>query len=429
MTRSLYTLLLRLLAPAIWLWMYLRARRGGGDWDILGSARFGRYDERDPKWAETAPVWVHAVSLGETRAAQPLIGALLDRRLPVLLTHTTPTGRAEGQRLFPEALASGQLIQTWLPYDFPGAMRRFFKFFAPRCGILIEREVWPNMIKEARGQGVSVVLVSARFSEASLRKARWARRALQRAYGSLDLVLAQTQADADRLRQVGAFGPHVVGNLKFDVSLSAVQLDAGREWRQAVNRPVIAVASTREGENEAFAKAIAEAMERHGETAPLHMLIPRHPQRFAEAAAALQQHGLSIVRRSADQRPPMLANAVLLGDTLGEMAFYYAAADIAIIGGGFAPLGGQNLIEACAAGTPVIVGPHMRNFAQATHDAVSAGAAIQVSDVNEALRVAHGLIRDASKLEQMHLAALSWTSAHAGATQRMLGFLGPWLGS
>jgi 3-deoxy-D-manno-octulosonic-acid transferase len=374
-------------------------------------------------------IWIHAVSLGETRAAQPLIQLLLDYGLPILLTHTTPTGRAEGARLFAEAIASGQLRQTWLPYDFPGSTRRFMAYFRPRCGILIEREVWPNLINEAGRADVSMVLVSARLSERSVQRSRWARRALRRAYAALDLVLAQTQADADRLRRVGAFGPHVTGNLKFDVALSPSQLEDGRRWRQSVGRPTIAIASTRDGEEEMFVAGIQDAAAGADSAGVLYMLIPRHPQRFGEAAAVVQQRDLRIMRRSAGVGIPPSQTSVLLGDTLGEMAFYYAAADVAIIGGGFAPLGGQNLIEACAAGTPVIVGPYMHNFAQATADAVAAGAAIQVTDAVEALRMAHALLADEPRRAAMREAALAWTAAHAGATRRTVEALRPWLGS
>ncbi|ARP88260.1 3-deoxy-D-manno-octulosonic acid transferase [Bordetella genomosp. 9] len=428
MTRAFYTLCLRIFAPLIWLWMRLRAGRASREWDIFGPARFGRYAQVNASVDLKGRIWIHAVSLGETRAAQPLIRMLLGRGLPLLLTHTTPTGRAEGQRLFAEAVASGQLCQAWLPYDFPGSVRRFLQHFTPRCGILIEREVWPNLIHEAVRQGVSMVLVSARLSEKSLKGSRWARRALRRAYAALDLVLAQTQADADRLRQIGAFGPHVVGNLKFDVELSETQLVAGRDWRRTLGRPAIAIASTRDGEEDLFADAIQSAISQEQVSGTLHMIIPRHPQRFAEVAAILQRHEFTFVRRSAGVEIPGPQVQILLGDTLGEMAFYYAAADIAIIGGGFAPFGGQNLIEACAAGTPVILGPHMHNFAQAAEDAIAAGAAVQVADAAEALRMAHALLADEERREAMRRAALEWTAAHAGATERIVRALRPWLG-
>jgi 3-deoxy-D-manno-octulosonic-acid transferase len=430
MTRFLYTVLLRGFSPLIWAWMRVRTGKESKAWEILGPERFGRYgDGQDEQPVSPGSVWIHAVSLGETRAAQPLVRMLLERGLPVLLTHTTPTGRAEGKRLFTEAIASGQLHQAWLPYDFPGATRRFIRHFRPRCGILIEREVWPNLIHEARSEGVSVLLVSARFSMSSLKQARWLGSALRRAYSTLDLVLAQTPADADRLRQAGAHGPHVVGNLKFDVSLSVSQIEEGRRMRQSLERPVIAIASTRDGEEQMFLDAILGKPLLPGQERVLHILIPRHPQRFGDVAAMLQRNGVTFMRRSAGMEMPTPEISVLLGDTIGEMAFYYGAADVAIVGGGFAPLGGQNLIEACVARTPVIVGPHMYNFAQATEDAIAAGAALQVSDADAAMQAAYALLGDDARRTAMSDAACSWTAAHAGATGRMLELLRPWLGN
>lgn len=479
MRRGTYTLALYVLAPLVWLWMGRRARRAGGEWGIFSGARFGRADDHSPAPFARAPVWVHAVSLGETRAAQPLVRALLDRGLPVLLTHTTATGRVEGGRLFPEALASGQLRQTWLPYDFPGAVRGFLTRYQPRCGLLIEREVWPNLLAQARRQGIRMALVSARFSASSLRQAGWMGRALRDALAGLDAVLAQTPEDAQRLEQAGARGVSVTGNLKFDLSLPASQIEDGKAWRQAVGRPVIAVASTREGEDALFIQAIKTLRDAHHnearattdaaaptsgppaarqrvETDPsdgrpvLYMLIPRHPQRFDEVAAQLNSAGLTYMRRTQarqyaspatpqqGQLPlaapetlslPDLDVEVMLGDTLGEMPFYLAAADVAIVAGSFAPLGGQNLIEACAVGVPVIVGPHTFNFKQAASDAIAAGGALRAVDVPDAMAQATMLLRDAQRRATMGRAGRDWAMAHAGATQRTLQALDAWLSS
>jgi len=427
MSRGLYTLILRLVAPLLWLWMWRRARRAGGQWGILSAGRFGGMDAMsDGAPAQAgAPVWVHAVSLGETRAAQPLLRALLAQGLPVLLTHTTATGRDEGARLFAQALADGQLRQAWLPYDLPGSVARFLDRYAPRCGLLIEREVWPNLLAAARQRRVPMALVSARFSASSLRQARWLGAALREALAGLGAVLAQTEADARRLCEAGVGHAEVTGNLKFDLDLPAAQQEAGRAWRQALGRPVIALASTREGEDAMFIQALA-ARAGADRPAPLYLLIPRHPQRFDEAEALLRGAGLATVRRSAGGPPPGADTAVLLGDSLGEMAFYYAAADVAVVAGSFAPLGGQNLIEACAAGTPVIVGPHTRNFEQAVRDALAAGAALRVQDAAEAVDAARALLADAPRRQAMQAAARGWTRAHAGATQRTLSALAAW---
>lgn len=441
MNRAVYTLGLRALAPLVWLWMARRAKRAGGEWQIFSPERFGRAapgraasgraasgqaESSDATAAgpAQAPVWVHAVSLGETRAAQPLLQALLDRGLPVLLTHITATGRAEGARLFADAIARGQLRQAWLPYDFPGATRRFLAAAAPRCGILIEREIWPNLLAAARRAKLPMALVSARFSEPSLRQAGRMGGVMREALAGLDLVLAQTAPDAERLARAGAARPTVSGNLKFDLSLPAAQVEAGQAWRARLGRPVIALASTREGEDAPFIEAIKRHAAMPG--APLFLLIPRHPQRFDEAAALLAQAGLAHVRRSSGQAPGP-ETTVLLGDTLGEMAFYYAAADVAVVAGSFAPLGGQNLIEACAAGVPVIVGPHTFNFQQAASDAIEAGAAQRQPDPEQAVQAALALVADPAARQAAGDAARAWFASHAGATARTMDALAPWL--
>ena len=449
--RSIYSLLLALCAPLVWLWMARRARRAGGDWQILGRTRFGRYPHAA---TQAAPVWIHAVSLGETRAAEPLVRALLQRGLPVLLTHTTATGRAEGARLFGQALQDGQLAQAWLPYDFPGATRRFLAHFQPRCGVLIEREIWPNLLAAARRRRVPMVLASARFSDSSLAQARWLGPVFREALAGLAAVLAQTPADAERLRQAGATDVEVLGNLKFDVSLPAAQLAAGQAWRAALGRPALVIASTREGEEAPLVRALAAALLHHAtggvhastaasahaaaQDAPAHaesaspiasvtssapplcFVVPRHPQRFDAAAQALEQAGLTMLRRSAQPGPPPATVQAVLGDSLGEMPFYYAACDVAIVAGSFAPFGGHNLIEACAAGRPVIVGPHTENFKQAVEDALAAGAALRAADADEALRLAFALLADPARRTRMAEAARAWIAGHAGATERIV---------
>jgi len=427
MNRGVYTLALRALSPLIWLWMGRRAKRAGGQWEIFSPERFGRLPASHPAAPQAAPVWVHAVSLGETRAAQPLLQALLDRGLPVLLTHVTATGRAEGARLFQDAIARGQLCQAWLPYDFPGATRRFMTSRQPRCGLLIEREIWPNLLAAARTAGVPMALVSARFSASSLRQAGRMGSVMREALAGLDAVLAQTAEDAARLTEAGARPPAVTGNLKFDLALPEAQVRAGQAWRERLGRRVVAVASTREGEDSGFIDAIKRHASNSGtHGSPLFLLIPRHPQRFDEAAGLLAAAGLAFTRRS-EGVDPSPDTVVLLGDTLGEMAFYYAASEVAIVAGSFAPLGGQNLIEACAAGVPVIVGPHTFNFKQAAEDAIEAGAAQRVPDAGQAVDTAMELLADEARRERGGEAARAWFGAHAGATRRTLDALAPWL--
>ena len=443
MSLTFYTITLRILSPLIWAWMVWRARRAGGQWQIFGAERFGTYAQ---PWDGEPPVWVHAVSLGETRAAHALMIGLIARGNHVLLTHTTATGRAEGARLFAREIASGEVRQQWLPYDFPGATGKFLSHYRPRLGILIEREVWPNLLAQARHVNIPMVLASARFSDKALGHVRQISRLfgnlMRESYGSLSLTLAQSEADGERLYQAGAKNIVVAGNLKFDVLLPEVAVDAGRAWRARLKRPIIAIASTREGEDEMFVQALQARQGQQAEQTqgvehaalsvePLFLLIPRHPQRFDQAAALLEQAGLrtvrwSVIRHAVHAETDIGRAQVILCDTLGEMPFFYAASDVAIVAGSFAPHGGQNLIEACAVGTPVIVGPYTRNFAQAVEGAVQAGAAIQLTEsetLDPALRAvstALSWLNDQQALSERSHAAINWVSGHTGATLRML---------
>lgn len=432
MNRFIYTALIRLLSPALLGWMALRARRAGGEWDVCSGQRFGHY----PKPSQLGkPVWVHAVSLGETRAAQPLIQALLDQGETVLLTHMTVTGRLEGQRAFASAIAQGRLAQQWLPYDFPGSVRRFISHYRPSAGILIEREVWPNLLAAARRLQVPMMLVSARFSDHSLRQSLRLGSVMREAYGQFDAVYAQTLHDAQRLEQAGAVAVRVSGNFKFDVSLPAGKIQRGRDFAAGLGRKVIVIASTREGEDALFIHAIgrqlkrARSQGRNLSERVLFCLIPRHPERFDEAAQQLAAAGLTCVRRSqlieaGDCSSTALQAcadaAVLLGDTLGEMPWYYALGQVAIVAGSFQPLGGQNLIEACAVGVPVLVGPHTRNFEQAVVDALDQGAALRVHDADAALQMALQLLDDVQRLARMGEAGAHWVQMHRGAVARVV---------
>lgn len=432
MNRFFYSLLLRCLSPALLGWMAVRARKAGGEWGVMSGERFGRYAGPSPL---RRPVWVHAVSLGETRAAQPLIRALLESGESVLLTHLTVTGRDEGARAFAAEIREGRLAQQWLPYDFPGATARFLSCYQPRVGILIEREVWPNLLAAARARKLPVMLVSARFSDHALRTVLRAGKVLQEAYAGLAAVHAQTLQDAQRLEQAGARAVRVSGNFKFDVKISAAQRAKGREFAQALGRRIITIASTREGEDEMFVEAIRKQVRRTqmqgGDPAQsvLYRLVPRHPQRFGAAAQLLAEAGLPFARRSelvetGDCSASAVRAArdvtVILGDTVGEMVRHYASSDVAIVAGSFAPLGGQNLIEACAVGVPVIVGPHTRNFEQAVSDAVHEGAALRAPNAEAAIQLALQLVAEPRRLAQMGEAGEDWVRNHAGAVQRVM---------
>lgn len=410
MARLLYSLILYLATPLIWLRLLWRSRKQPEYLQHLGE-RYGFY--RQP--APVKLIWVHAVSVGETRAAQPLIEGLMARwpEHRILLTGMTPTGRDAGRQVYGE-----RVIQAYLPYDYPGATVRFLKHFSPAFGILMETEIWPNLLAAAKSRQVPVMLANARLSARSARGYGKFGGLVRPAFAALSGAAAQTVDDAERLRGLGARPLEVCGNLKFDVTPAAESVALGESWRAAMGqRPVWLAASTREGEE----VLVLEAWRKVTIPDALLVVVPRHPQRFEEVAALLAEHGLNVVRRSAGL--PEATTQVWLGDSMGEMAAYFSLADLAFIGGSLLPLGGQNLIEAAACGCPVLVGPHTFNFLQATEDAIAAGAARRLADP-VALGVAvNGLLRNREELAAMHNAAGRFMLAHQGAGQRMLAFI------
>ena len=414
--RTLYALLWWLALPLLPLRLWWRARREPGYGERIGE-RFGRYEGTAPP----GPVlWLHAVSLGETRAAVPLVRRLLDRypQATLLLTHMTATGRTAGRELWGE-----RVVQAWLPYDVPFAVRGFLRHFRPVAGLLLETEVWPNLVRLARAADVPLFLVNARLSERSAAGYAKARSLAQPAFAGLSGVAAQSPADARRIAALGSVAPVVTGNLKFDVELSGEARALGRELRQRFGdrRPLWVAASTREGEEALLLDALARG------TLPAHTLtviVPRHPQRFDDVAGLLAARNLRFVRRSEGLRvPPDVA--FVLGDSMGELPAYYAAADVAFVGGSLLPLGGQNLIEAIAAGRPTLVGPHMFNFADATANAVTAGAARQVPDADTLVAAVSTLLEDPEARAAMAAAAAAFHAAHRGAADRLWAWLAP----
>ena len=406
LARAAYSLLLRIATPAYLARLWRRGRQEPPYREHLGERLGGWRGEPVP-----GRLWLHAVSLGETRAAVPLVSALRERSpgLRLLLTHGTATGRDAGRALLREGDA-----QAWLPYDTPGAVRRFLRHHRPALGVVMETEVWPNLLFAAQAAGVPMVLANARLSEKSAAQGRRFAALLHPAMARFAAVFAQTGADAERLRAACARQVEVLGNLKFDMSPAPALLARGRGWRSVAARPVVLAAVTREGEE----APLLAAWRSLPAPRPLLLLVPRHPQRFDTVAALVEQAGLTLARRSrwGDGDPP--AAEVWLGDSLGEMPAYYAAADIALLGGSFAPLGGQNLIEAAACGCPLLMGPHTFNFADAAARALEAGAALRVDTVEAAVALARQLLAD-GRSRQMVPRATAFAAQHRGAAARM----------
>ncbi|QXZ10937.1 3-deoxy-D-manno-octulosonic acid transferase [Comamonas sp. Y33R10-2] len=374
--------------------------------------RFGHYQPFDlgrdgrGQW-----VWIHSVSLGETRAAAILIKALRER-LPgmrLLMTHSTATGRQEGAKL----LQQGD-VQVWLPWDTLGATKRFIHQFRPAVGVLMETEIWPNLIAACANAGVGLALANARLNEKSEAGALKIKPLSRPAYQALAAVWAQTLDDARRLRNVGAKVNGVLGNLKFDVQPDVAQMQQAAQWRTALPKPVVLFASSREGEEVMFIAALKALGQQAA--AVQWLIVPRHPQRFDEVAQLLVDAGFAVSRRSQWQEVPAVPDeAIWLGDSLGEMPLYYGLSSAALMGGSFAPLGGQNLIESLACGCPVLLGPHTFNFSQASLEAVQAGAALRVADMDSALHSALALVANPERLNAAQQSASEMMLANRGA--------------
>lgn len=419
MHRALYTLLLYLAVPLVplkLLWRGIKQPEYLAHW----KERFGFYQHIISK----PVISVHCVSVGETRAAAPLIHHLLAEYPDhhVLITHGTPTGRETSMALF-----GNQVMRVYLPYDLPGAVKRFMAHFRPVIVILMETELWFNLIDQCHQQKVPAVLINARLSAKSAKGYAKVHTLTSNALGKLAMISAQTEADAKRFKHFGV-KPSVSGNLKFDVVADEALVKQGHALKQQIgHHPVFVAASTREGE-EALLLNTIKALTAQG---IFVIIVPRHPQRFDEVASLLTANQLAFVRKS-ELNPAQSINAsAMLGDTMGEMPSYYAAADVAFIGGSLLPLGGQNMIEACAIGTPVLLGPHTFNFELVAKQVIAAGAAKRIENADDLSNTVLALLaNDAqaqNELTQMQQVAKQFVAQHQGATTNYLNLLRPYL--
>ncbi len=372
-------------------------------------------------------IWVHAVSVGETRAAAPLIEALIQSGEKILLTHMTPTGRDTGRQLFASHIASGQLVQSYLPYDIHWAVNSFYRYFSIKVGLIMETEVWPTLILSARQKSLPVILVNARLSERSARRVSRFSNFSQLIYQSFTKVLAQTNLDAKRYNSLGLTNVLVTGNLKFDVTPNLEQIEHALALKKKLNHQVqiACAASTRDGEESLIIEAWQTFLKTKENPSDFCLfIVPRHPQRFDDVFAQLQASFPKVLRRSSlsDQEFADAINqgGVILGDSMGEMSFYYALSDIVIMGGSLLPLGGQNFIEACALGRPIILGEHTFNFQQASTDVIDSRAAIRVFDVADLVKAVDLLLTNHQVKEDMSTNALDFANQHTGATKKII---------
>ncbi len=410
MNRFFYSLLLYLVLPFVPLKLLLRGIKQAEYRQHWGE-RFGVYRTSSNK----PIIWLHCVSVGETRAAAPLINALLSKypNHQLLLTHTTPTGRATSEQLFGD-----KVMRVYLPYDLPFAVKGFLKHFKPDLGMLMETELWFNLIADCKLQNIPLLLINARLSEKSARGYAKLGALVAEGLQGFSAIAAQTEQDAERLKQLGACNVSVVGNLKFEVHPPEDVLTQGQKLRQLFgnHRPIFLAASTREGEESIILEMLATLQIPN----LLTVIVPRHPQRFNEVEALLQQRNLSFQRRSTLKEVAAADTQYILGDSMGELFSYYASADICLVGGSILPFGGQNLIEAMRMAKPVLIGEHTFNFKDVSERAVAECAAWRVHSPQEMQQAIQALVDNPQKQLEMGQAGLALCMASQGATEKTL---------
>ena len=420
--RPLYNVLLYTAKPLAWMYLSKRAKKQpeyNDHWD----ERFGKGKYPKPQEGRTR-IWIHAVSVGEMRATIPLIEGILHRwyNVDIMLTCMTPTGRAVAETII--GRFAHRVVVCYLPYDTEGYMTRFMKQTKPALCLLMETEVWPNLTYVAQKLNIPVLLVNARLSEKSLQKSMKVKSLIMPAMGRLKMTLAQSQDDAERLIKLGCKDVQVVGNLKFDYVPNSAQLRIAAEFKKMAQRPILILASSRDGEEYSFLKTVEEQKKNWGDKKPLVIIIPRHPQRFKEVLKLIQGTGKSVLSRSQirNWREALSQNGpeYILGDSMGEMALYYALGDVALMGGSYAPFGSQSMIEPCSIGIPTVVGPSTFNFSDAVEEAEKAGAILRAQDFEEGVRKAYDLMNNQEEWNKVHQNALLFAESQRGATERII---------
>ena len=420
MNRFLYTVLLALILPLVplkLLWRSIKQPAYLKHWP----ERFGFYTTKLDQPIKPI-IWLHCVSVGETRAAQPLVKQLQITypNHQILLTHGTPTGREASEALFGDSV-----VRAYLPYDLPFLVNNFLNHFKPNIGLIMETELWFNLIAVCKQNNIPLLLLNARLSEKSFNGYQKLGKLVHEGMQNLSAVGAQTADDAQRLQALGAINISIVGNLKFDVKPPTDSLEKGLTLRKLLGaeRTIFVAASTREGEENLILDAVVGLD-------LLTIIVPRHPQRFDAVAAILEKNNVVYIRKTLLNNTALQANnhavsrpSVILGDSMGELFTYYAASDFAFIGGSLLPFGGQNLIEATSMGKPVLIGVHTFNFANATKDAVEAGAAMRVKNSAELRDKIEFLLNNAPVRMQMQQAALAFSKASTGATTRTMSLI------
>ena len=414
MTRTLYSWLLRLAFPYVCLHLFLRGLKNRDYWRRLPE-RFGFV----PRAAAPGAVWVHAVSVGETRAAAPLVRALRARHA-VAMTAMTPTGSATVRDLF-----GAQVAHSYVPYDYPGAVNRFLDRVRPSLVVILEKELWPNLVYFSRARGIPVCVANAQLGEASLRGWRRLGKLAGATFGAVNAYCVQTHADAQRLIAAGARPDtvHVVGSIKFDLTLPDDLPARAQALHQTFGaaRPVWLAASTHEGEEDAALTAHVQLKKQFPNI--LLVMVPRHPERFDVVVRLCERRGFNVARRSTRRAELPPAVDVLVGDTMGELQLFYGACDVAFIGGSLVPAGGHNFLEAAAVGTPFVFGPGMHNIEAIAALAVERGAGTQFSHGGQMADAIGDLLADAGRRERAGAAGRRLVEENRGALARTLALI------
>ncbi len=420
MVRRLYTLILCMLMPVVVGRLIWRGWRNREYWRRWGE-RFGRFSSPEMN----SPIWIHAVSVGEVRAAQPLVREIKQRwpAIPLLVTTTTPTGSEQVKALFGESV-----LHTYLPYDLPGPVKRFLDGAQPRLALIMETELWPNLFHGCASRKIPIIIANARLSARSLRGYRRVSSLIRETLRSIYLVAAQGEQDAERFRQLGmeADRIRVTGSMKFDQPLpEGLQKHAGELRRRLGEKRMLWIAaSTHQGEEEQILDALRQVRREHPDC--LLMLVPRHPERFGRVAELCSRAGFRVVRRSSG-RPCDQDVDIFLGDTMGELMLFYAASDVAFVGGSLVPTGGHNMLEPAALGKPVIAGPHLFNFTEIAAAMERAGALCRVADGAELAEVTSRLLSSPEERAGMGEAGRRLVQQNRGALQRVLDLVRPCL--
>jgi 3-deoxy-D-manno-octulosonic-acid transferase len=417
--RFLYIVIAYLVSPIVIGALAVRGFRERSHWHGF-SERFGFGGTLDDR-----SIWVHAVSVGEVQAAAPLVNALLERfpRIPLVLTTVTPTGRARAQALFKQ-----RVDVRYVPIDLPGPVRRFFQRAKPQLAVILETEIWPNLYHRCGRLGVPLVLASARISPRSVTSYRRLVGLFRETLSNGIFIAAQSREDADRFVSIGANPAltHVVGNIKFDFGYPPDIESRGRELRSmlGVERPVWVAGSTHAKEEDEVLAAHRRLRERLPDA--LLVLVPRHPPRFVDVAASLRVLGIEFVTRTSGAAVTPRTQVFLL-DTLGELPPFYAAGDVAFVGGSLVPIGGHNLLEPAALGLPIVAGPHNFNSADIAKLLVERGAVRLVQDSTGLAASVEELLTDPAARARMGEAGRKVVDENRGAVTRLMNFIEPLL--